>query len=248
MNKLAATLAALPVAALSAAAQSTNEVTLPAPAYVPGQAFTVGQLMEYGGILMYPLIATSIVGLAMIIYFAVVLREQQILPRAFVANLRQLLQSKRLVEAQAACRGNPSPIAAVAASALEYRLRVDTPDLTVLHNIVEGEGSRQAVRIQGQVTYLADLGGVAPMMGLLGTVIGMLKAFSGVAYDIAKAKPIVLAGGVSQALITTVAGLIVAIPAMIAYSYFRGRAMKCVSQLESVSAEMLALMTREDKP
>jgi biopolymer transport protein ExbB len=83
------------------------------------------------------------------------------------------------------------------------------------------------------------------MIGLLGTVMGMLRAFNVVALDLAKAKPMLLAAGVSQALVATVSGLIVAIPAMIAYSYFRGRTAKIVSSLESASADLVSVIARE---
>jgi len=83
---------------------------------------------------------------------------------------------------------------------------------------------------------------VAPMVGLLGTVIGMLKAFNSVAFDLAKARPMELAAGVGQALITTIAGLIIAIPAMIAYAWFRGRVIKLIGQMEGSATDLLAIM------
>jgi len=80
------------------------------------------------------------------------------------------------------------------------------------------------------------------MVGLLGTVFGMLRAFSAVALDIAKARPMVLAGGVSQALVTTAFGLIVGIPAMVFYAYFRRRASNLVSHLEAASTDVLTAL------
>jgi biopolymer transport protein ExbB len=89
-----------------------------------------------------------------------------------------------------------------------------------------------------------DVAVVTPMVGLLGTVFGMMKAFNVVAFDLAKAKPMLLAAGVAEALITTAAGLLVGIPAMMFYAYFRGRAAKMVSQLESASSEVLNALLR----
>ena len=132
-------------------------------------------------------------------------------------------------------------------AALDYAERADEADAGLLKEIMEGEGSRQAGLIQNQIQYLLDIAVIAPMIGLLGTVMGMLKAFNSVALDIAKAKPMVLAAGVSQALITTAAGLIVGIPAMIFYAYFRGRTSKLVSNLEAVSAEFLAVLAQRKK-
>ena len=86
------------------------------------------------------------------------------------------------------------------------------------------------------------------MIGLLGTVTGMLKAFNVVALDLAKAKPMLLAAGVSQALITTVAGLVIAIPAAMAYAYFRGRSAKLISSMEAVCAEFATLICDKSRP
>ena len=107
-------------------------------------------------------------------------------------------------------------------------------------NIVESEGARQADSMLSQAQLLLDLSAIAPMLGLLGTTLGMLKAFGAVAQDVmVAAKPVILAQGVSQAIITTIFGLIVAIPCMAAYAYFRRRASKLVGQLELASAEIV---------
>lgn len=229
----------------AALAQATGEVDLAAAGPVVDQQMTVQQIIETGGWLMYVLAAMSVAALAMILYFLVVLRREQVLPKRLLDGVRGLLRDGRLVEAQAACRADSSAIAAILVSALDYVLRSKRPDPGLLREIVEGEGGRQATIIQNQTQYLLDIAVIAPMVGLLGTVMGMLKAFNAVALDLAKAKPMLLAGGVSQALITTVAGLIVAIPAMMAYAYFRGRTSRIVSDLEKQSADLLTLIVKE---
>jgi biopolymer transport protein ExbB len=83
------------------------------------------------------------------------------------------------------------------------------------------------------------------MMGLLGTVFGMMRAFNVVAFDLAKAKPMLLAAGVAEALITTAAGLIIGIPAMMFYAYFRGRTSKLVSDLEVASGQVMTSMLKK---
>jgi biopolymer transport protein ExbB len=133
-------------------------------------------------------------------------------------------------------------------SALDYVTRAGKPDTALLKEIIEGEGTRQASIVQNQTQYLLDIAVIAPMCGLLGTVLGMLQAFNVVALDVAKAKPMMLAAGVTKALITTVAGLMVAIPAMIAYAYFRGRVSKLTSGLEAASADVLTLLVKDNKP
>lgn len=242
----AGALLALPLLAASAWAQAGEAVDVLADTTVAGdQSMTLRQIVETGGWLMYVLAAMSVAGLALILYFLVVLRREQVIPKRLIEGVRGLLRDGRTVEAHHACRADSSAIAAVMTSALDYVMRANKPDPGLLREIVEGEGGRQATVIQNQTQYLLDIAVIAPMVGLLGTVLGMLKAFNTVALDLAKAKPMLLAGGVSQALVTTVAGLIVAIPAMMAYAYFRGRTSKIVSDLEKTSADLMTMIVKE---
>ena len=134
-----------------------------------------------------------------------------------------------------------SSLAAIADTALVYQPRtVVAPEL--LKEFIEGEGGRQASNLQNQAQYLLDIAVIAPMVGLLGTVTGMLQAFNAVALDLARARPMTLAGGVAQALITTIAGLIIGIPAMGFYAYFRSRVARLTALLEQASAEILTLL------
>ena len=109
----------------------------------------------------------------------------------------------------------------------------------------EAEGRRIAARLHSAVDWLADIAAIAPLVGLLGTVLGMFKAFGGIAADVsAGAKPMVLAQGVSQAIVTTIFGLAVAIPCLVAYAFFRRRAARRVSALEVAVETVLAEANR----
>lgn len=209
---------------------------------VAGEKMAWRDVVENGGFIMYVLGGVSVLTLAFVIYFSVVLRNGQVVPRPLFRELVEKVGSGMLDDARRACEYRPCPLSHVAMTALEHLRSVPEVDPVMLKDIVEGEGSRQAETIQGQTQYLLDIAVVSPMIGLLGTVFGMLKAFSAVALDIAQAKPVVLAAGVSQALITTAFGLIVGIPAMVAYSFFRRRAAKVVSHLESASLEILTVL------
>jgi len=169
----------------------------------------------------------------------VVLRTAQIATRTLHDLLVDTIRNGSMDDARQACEYRPCALSAIALAALNYVRNMPQADPTLLKDVVEGEGGRQSESIQGQTQYLLDIAVVAPMVGLLGTVFGMLKAFSAVALDIAQAKPVVLAAGVSQALVTTAFGLIVGIPAMMFYAYFRRRAATMVSQLEASSADVL---------
>ena len=96
------------------------------------------------------------------------------------------------------------------------------------------EGSRIADAMMSAVDWLADIAAIAPLVGLLGTVLGMFQAFGGIASDVsAGAKPVILAQGVSQAIVTTIFGLVVAIPSLVAYAFFRRRAQKRIGEIET---------------
>lgn len=227
--------------AIAAAAQEPS-----APPSAPG--YTLSEIIRIGGPLMYVLGALSVIGLALVIYLAFSLRAGMVVPRLLREDLTDALEAGRVEEARQMCRRSRSPFAVVASAALTYWERAKTPDMELLKEVVESEGGRQAEQIQGQVQYLLDVAVIAPMVGLLGTVLGMLQAFNAVALDIAKARPMVLADGVSKALITTAAGLMIGIPAMVAYAFFRGHSGRLIALLEAASADLVARLPRKDRP
>jgi len=223
---------ALPAAAQAAATAAIDEV--------PRLSWQA--VVENGGWLMLVLAAMSLITVAFVIYFVVILRVGTVAPRPLYRELVEKLRAGDIDEARKACEYRPSPLAAVTLVAIDYVRSVKHPDGMLLKDVMQGEGSRQAEALEMQTGYLLDIAVIAPMVGLLGTVFGMLRAFSAVALDIAQARPMVLAGGVSQALVTTAFGLIVGIPAMIFYAYFRRRAGTLVSQLEAASTDILTAL------
>ena len=208
------------------------------------QTLTLKDIVSKGGALVYFLGLMSVVGLAFVIYFFVILRRQQIMPERLRVEVLEKISAGALDEARTACNYRPCAFAEIALAALEYQSANEKPDPMLLKEILEGEGSRQATAIQTQTQYLLDIGVIAPMVGLLGTVFGMVHAFGVVALDLAKAKPMVLAAGVAEALVNTAGGLIVGIPAMIFYAYFRGRSSKLVAELEAGSLELFTALVR----
>lgn len=207
------------------------------------ERLTLQQVIENGGWLIYLLAAMSVIAAALVVYFLFALRRGRIAPASFVREVQLTFKTGDLEEVKALCAKNGSPVAALARSAADYLERAGgEADPELLRQVVEGEGVRQVGRLQSQVTYLMDIGVIAPMVGLLGTVMGMLRSFSSVALDIAKVKPMVLADGVSQALVTTAAGLVVAIPAMMFYSVFRGRLSKLTANMELVAADLVTTL------
>jgi biopolymer transport protein ExbB len=223
---------AMPVCAQGTADADTAEV----------QRLSWQAIIENGGWLMIVLAVMSLVTVAFVLYFLAILRVRSVAPRALHRELVDKLRAGGIDDARKACEYRPTPLAAVTLVAIDYVRSVQNPDGMLLKDVMQGEGSRQAEAMEGQTRYLLDIAVIAPMVGLLGTVFGMLRAFSAVALDIAQARPMVLAGGVSQALVTTAFGLIVGIPAMIFYAYFRRRASTLVSQLEAASTDVLTAL------
>jgi biopolymer transport protein ExbB len=209
------------------------------------QQVSIKELLDKGGILMYPLGLTSVVGVAFVIYFFVTLRRKQIVPALLRDDVLDKIESGQINDARTACGYKPCAFSEIAVAALDYVNSVDKPDPSLLKDVIEGEGARQAVALQTQIQYLLDVAVIAPMMGLLGTVFGMMRAFNVVAFDLAKAKPMLLAAGVAEALITTAAGLIIGIPAMMFYAYFRGRTSKLVSDLEVSAGQIMTSMLKK---
>lgn len=216
-----------------------------AVAVADADAMTWREIVENGGWLMYVLGVVSFILLALILYFIVVLRRSQIVPLSLYRELMDKIELGAMDDARKACEYRPSALSMVVMTGIDCVKRLPDADPVVLNDMIEGEGSRQAESLQGQIQYLADIGAIAPMIGLLGTVFGMLRAFGGVAREIANAKPVVLAAGVSQALITTAFGLIVGILAMGAYAFFRRKASKLTAYLEAASTDvMTALLSK----
>ncbi len=201
-------------------------------------SFSLVALWHQGGWIMWVLAVMSLLGAAFIIYFFVLLRTKQIVPPVFRDDVVKKIRTGTPDDIRTACMYKPCPLSEVVLAGLDCIGDSGKADPAMLKDMLEGEGSRQGSLLQGQTQYLLDIAVISPMVGLLGTVFGMLSAFDAVATDLASAKPMELAQGVSQALTTTAAGLIVGIPAMMFYAYFRGRASNMISTLESASSEV----------
>ena len=183
--------------------------------------------------------------LALILYFFVVLRKGQIVPEPLRGELMEKVRAGDLDDARRLCGFRRGPMTAILQTALNHMESVPNGDPMLLRDVVEAEGARQSESIQGQTQYLMDIAVVAPMIGLLGTVFGMMIAFNAVSDQIAVVRPTALVAGVNKAMLTTAFGLVVGIPAMMFYAYFRRLSSKLVALLEGASADLFtALLSR----
>ena len=202
------------------------------------QGITFLQAWTYGGPLMWVLAGLSVIALALMLYLLVAHRRGALAPTDLVSDVLNRIGTRDFGEARRLCERKPCAYAALALAALDV-LRDGKADGGHVKDAVEAAGSRIAERLQGTVDYLCDLAAIAPLVGLLGTVLGMFQAFGGIANDLAAAaRPVVLAQGVSQAIVTTVFGLVVAIPCLAAYAFLRRRTSRRIGELETLAVHL----------
>ena len=191
------------------------------------------QIIQDGGWTMYILIGMSVLTTIMVFYYLLSLRFNVIIPRRFLFNAEEAATEGDAEALYEICRRSKSPGAAILGPAARLMSEHPEVDYAATRDAVEDAGGRQASLLWQRVQYFMDIAVIAPMVGLFGTVLGMIEAFVSLKENFGSVKPIGLANGVSKALLTTAGGLIVGIVAMILFSYFRGRVTRVVSRLEA---------------
>jgi biopolymer transport protein ExbB len=245
LNMLAIAGVACAVVPMTSIAQDT---AAPATAVGMTSGMSFDQIMRTGGGVMWVLAGASFLTVVFVVYFAMVIRVAYVVPRRVQRDIIDKLKSGApLDDVHKFCEDNPCALSMVVARAIDYMRNSPGTDVASLKDIMEGEGARQSDSIQGQAQYLLDIAVLSPMLGLLGTVIGMLQAFNAVALDTAVARPVELAAGVSKALVATAFGLIVGIPSMGFYGYFRRKASNVVSNLELAAIEVFTVLAGRRK-
>lgn len=193
---------------------------------------------------MWVLAGISVVALAIALYLLVSQRAGAIAPADVVSDVLNRLRKGDAAEARRLAERRSTAFSAIALAALDAYAGLPNGRAAHVSQAIETAGGHIADRMQAAVDWLADLAAIAPLVGLLGTVLGMYQAFGGIASDLAaNARPVVLAQGVSQAIVTTVFGLAVAIPALAAHAFFRRRTARRVALLESVAVELEGVCT-----
>lgn len=209
------------------------------------------KILGSGGPVMYILGFLSFVALVLVFYYLMSLRVKAIAPPAFIQQAEQAIAQKDFEMLAGICKDNDSPAAKIISAGTEIYIRSKN-NYVMIRDAVEDEGARQAGKLWHKIQPLQDIAVVAPMVGLLGTVIGMIQAFVSLTGEIATPRPTVIASGVSTALITTAAGLIIGIIAMILYSFFRAKINNLLTVLENscnkVTVEMMVTENEEGIP
>ena len=212
----------------------------------PGNIFgmTWAQIMQYGGAVLWVIFGVSVLTVAYILWLFPMVRVHGAVPERFAQEVLDLVHEGNLLEAEAQCDGRACAFSAVAKRAIAFCRTTPHADPVLLKEVIAGEGSTQAAKIMARPERLQHVITIAPMLGLLGTVIGMLSSFISIAGDVAAAKPVLLAQGMAKAIITTIAGLIVAIATSFFYAWFNSRAEAAVYRLSGAADDLLtALLT-----
>lgn len=199
--------------------------------------------MLRSGPIIYPLLALSVFSVMLVIVYFLTIRRGAVVSHGYMATAEALLRKRDYLGLLAVSNRHGEAIARVVQRVLEFTTKNPGADFQQVRDIAETEGTRVASNLNNKVIYLADIGMLAPLIGLLGTVIGIVRSFSALGADLGSARYMQLSKGVSEALINTAGGLAIGIPALVFYAFFRGRAQRLISELESAVTQVLALLS-----
>ncbi len=195
------------------------------------------EIIKSGGWLMVPILACSVVAAAIIIERLWTLQKQRVLPDNLVGKVWEWVEKKELSEKHIDALSESSPLGEILSAGLANRNR----DRDIIMERVQDTGRHVIHELERFLNPLGTIAAISPLLGLLGTVIGMVKVFSAIT-TFGVGDPSVLANGISEALITTAAGLTVAIPALIGYRYLRGRVDGLVIAMEKEAIKLVEAM------
>ena len=199
-----------------------------------------------GGPVMYPIILCSIIALAIGIERVYHLYRAKIDTRKFMDDVASILRRNKIMEAIEKCENTPGPIADILKAGI---LKHDRPRQEIKESIAEA-GLYEVPRMEKNLTALSTIAHITPLLGLLGTVVGMVRCFQVIQQKSTSLSPVSpgdLAGGIGQALITTVAGLAVAIPVYVLYNYLVSRVNYMVLDMERSATDLTNILTQKGK-
>jgi len=218
----------------------------PAAAAAAPQLVTTKSILDTlvaAGPVMIFLFALSVFFVMLVIVYVMTIRRGAVVSSGYMATADALLRKRDYLGLLAVSNRHGEAIARVVQKMLDFTTKNPNADFGQVREIAETEGTRVAASLNNRVIYLADIGMIAPLLGLLGTVLGIIHSFGALGADLGTARYVLLSKGISEALVNTCAGLAIGIPAMIFYAFFRGKAQKLISELESATTHVLALLS-----
>ena len=206
------------------------------------------EAMFAAGPVIILLLILSIISVAMIVVYLLTIRRGAIVTSGYMATADALLRKRDYLGLLAVSNRHGEAIARVVQKTLDFMTKNPTADFAQAREIAETEGTRVATKLHNRVAYLADIATIGPLVGLFGTVLGIIHSFGALGSDLGPTRYTLLSKGISEALINTCGGLGIGITAMIFYAFFRGRAQALISDLESASTHIIALLSLQQKP
>lgn len=198
------------------------------------------ELIQAGGWLMLPIIACSVTAMAIIVERFWMLRANRVLPRHLVTQVWTWVRNHQLDAARMHALRSGSPLGRILAAGL-INIRHDR---VIMKEAIEDAGRHVVLELERYLNTLGTIAAITPLLGLQGTVVGMIEMFSALE-AVGAGSPSALAGGIGKALITTAAGLSVAIPSLLFYRYFRGKVDVLVMRMEQEATKMIEVLHGE---
>ncbi|KAB2643592.1 MAG: MotA/TolQ/ExbB proton channel family protein [Verrucomicrobia bacterium] len=216
----------------------------------PNHGAPTGSILDVvvrGGWVMLPLLFLSMITLALILVYLVTLRGGSVVSLKYMRMAETLLRKGDLLGFLSASNHHTESVALIMNRTIDFITRNPQATLAQAREIAQTEGTREANNFLQKILWLSDIATISPMLGLLGTVFGMIRSFNVMANDVAASRPMLLAGGVGQALIATAAGLVIGILAMAAYAFFRSRVHCMIADMESATTQLLTLLPKTEE-
>jgi biopolymer transport protein ExbB len=213
----------------------------------PAAEESLADMLRKGGVTIYFLMSLSVIMVALIAFYVLTIRRGAVVSDHFMRTADALIRKQDYLGLLAVCNRRNECIAGITQKAIDFATKNPTATFDEVREVTESEGQRQASLLNQRITYLADVGAVAPMVGLLGTVIGIVKQFKEISKKDMLAAQMEFSGGTAEALVNTAAGLAIAIPSMIIYAIYRGRVNALISELEAASTHIMALLAAQYK-
>lgn len=232
--------AAMAVGSGNAWAQEVAEAAMDVAPAEPVDQLTLQMMIEQGGPILWAILGLGFVTLVLAMYLSLTVSPRREAPGKLLRRVSNLARSGDVQGAIMLCENRDELMARV----LYAGLKMADQERYIIQEAMESEGQRGAAELWQRISYLNNIGVIAPLLGLLGTVWGMIGAFSAIALDNSQVKGLTMAYNVSQAMITTAAGLLLAIPALVIYYYLRGRVLRVVAQVETQAGEFVELLIR----
>lgn len=203
-----------------------------------GQSLSVIDLAVKGGFMMIPIAVLWVLAIYLFIERILTINKANQDPEAFMGKIKELVLRGDINGSKMLCSQNNTPVARMIEKGIS---RIGSP-LKNIEASIENVGKIEVFKLEKNLPTLATIAGAAPMMGFLGTVIGMVEAFISISQEEGSVSPKLLSSGIYTAMITTVAGLIVGIIAYLAYNYLVSRVQKVIHKMEYTSIDFIDLL------